>query len=153
MQRTRILPGLLGIAHVLVAIILLPSALFPGLFAAPVIIPGLVWLAVLGFRLCRPDRSLRSALRMTHKLLIPISILLVLYGSFCLYAATRSAEAGGGLMGSSGLIPIVMGILAGALSAVSLICRPFKCIDERERRRTRECRRRLTARLTPIVMA
>ena len=120
MQRGRILLGLLGIAHILIAIILLPSALFIGFFTVPVIVPGLIWLAVLGIRLWRPNGSVRTALRVTHTVLVPISILLVLYGWFCVNAARRSAEAGGGLLGGFGLIPIAMGILAGVLSAVSL---------------------------------
>jgi len=37
-----------------------------------------------------------------------------------LRAARRSAEAGGGLLGAFGIIPIVMGVLAGSLSVVSL---------------------------------
>lgn len=119
-QRARILLVLLGIAHILISIILLPSALFLGFFTVPVVVPGLIWLAVLGFRLWRPNRSVGTALRVTHTVLAPMSILLVLYGWFCVNAARRSAEAGGGLLGGFGLIPIAMGILAGALSAVSL---------------------------------
>ena len=120
MQRVRILLGFLGVAHVLVAIILLPSALFLGFFTIPVIVPGLIWLGVLGFRLLRPDRSIRRALRVTHTVLAPLAFLLVVYGCFCLHAARRSAEAGGGLLGAFGLIPIMMGGLAGSLAVASL---------------------------------
>jgi hypothetical protein len=95
--------------------------MFLGFFTIPVIVPGLIWLAVLGFRLLRPDRTVRTALRFTHAVLGPLAILLVIYGWFCLQAAQRSAEAGGGLLGAVGLIPIVMGTLAGSLSVVSLI--------------------------------
>lgn len=102
------------------AIILLPTALFLGFFTIPVVVPGLIWLVVLGFRLWRPDPKVRTALRVTHTVLGPLAVLLVVYGWFCLHAARRSAEAGGGLLGGFGLIPIVMGVLAGALSIVSL---------------------------------
>ncbi|MGD9373361.1 MAG: hypothetical protein PVF14_18190 [Desulfobacterales bacterium] len=119
-QRLNILTGLLGVAHVLVAIVLLPVIMFLGFFTIPVIVPGLIWLAVLGFRLWRPDPTVRAALRVTHAVLGPLAILLVVYGWFCLQAAQRSAETGGGLLGAVGLIPIVMGTLAGSLSIVSL---------------------------------
>ena len=120
-QRVHILTGLLGVAHVLVAIVLLPTAMFLGFFTIPVIVPGLIWLAVLGFRLWRPDRTIRTALQVTHAVVGPLAILLMVYGWFCLQAAQRSAEAGGGLLGAVGLIPIIMGTLAGSLSVVSLI--------------------------------
>ena len=42
------------------------------------------------------------------------------YGLYALHAAQRSAEAGGGLLGAFGLIPIVLGLIAGSLSMVSL---------------------------------
>ena len=115
-QRIHILLRLLGVAHVLVAIVLMPTAMFLGFFTIPIIVPGLIWLAVLGFRLWRPDRTVRKALRFTHAVLGPLAILLVVYGWFCLQASQRSAEAGGGLLGAVGLIPIVMGTLAGSLS-------------------------------------
>ena len=120
-QRVHIFLGSLGVAHVLVGIVLMPAAMFLGFFTIPVIVPGLIWLAVLGFRLWRPDRTVRTALRVTHAVLGPLAILLVVYGWFCLQAAQRSAEAGGGLLGAVGLIPIIMGTIAGSLSVVSLI--------------------------------
>ncbi len=119
-QSTRISLGLLGVAHVLVAIALLPVATFVGFFSVVVVLPAMIWLAILGFRLWRPTRALRRLLRVTHLLLGPVAVLLVVYGLFCLHAARGSAEGGGGLLGAVGLIPIVMGSLAGILSIVSL---------------------------------
>ena len=119
-QRVHILLVLLGVAHFLVAIVLLTAVTFLAFFTIPVIVPGLIWLAILGFRLCRADRTLRTALRVTHAVLGSLAILLLVYGWFCLEAARRSAEAGGGLLGAVGLIPIVMGTFAGSLSVVSL---------------------------------
>ena len=111
---------LLGAAHIAVAIALLPLNLFFGLFSLLTIVPGLIWLTILGCRLWRPNARLRIVLRNTHLVLALISILLVVYGLYALHAAQRSAEAGGGLLGAFGLIPIVLGLIAGSLSAVSL---------------------------------
>ncbi len=111
---------ILGAAHIIVAVVLLPSAMFLGVFTIPVVIPALIWLVIVGFRLWRTNARLRMVLRYTHLVLAPLAILLVVYGLFALRAAKRSAEAGGGLLGAFGLIPIVMGVLAGSLSIVSL---------------------------------
>lgn len=111
---------LLGLAHVGIAIVLLPMALFLGFVSVFVVTPALVWLAILGFWLWWPSRRLRGLLRFTHLLLTPFSILLVVYGVLALGAAQRSAEAGGGLLGGFGFIPIVTGLLAGSVSIVSL---------------------------------
>lgn len=119
-QPTRTLLGVLGIAHVLVAIALLPVATFLGHLTILFVVPGLIWLVILGLRLLRPNPGVKKALRVTHSLLAPLAVLLVVYGFHCLQAARHSAEAGGGLLGAFGLIPIVMGALVGTLSAVSL---------------------------------
>jgi len=111
---------ILGAAHITAAIGLLFVSTFLGCFSLPVIVPALIWLAILGFRLWRPNTRLRTMLRYTHLVLAPLAILLVVYGLFALRAAQRSAEAGGGLLGAVGLIPIVTGLLAGSVSLVSL---------------------------------
>ncbi|QEY31194.1 hypothetical protein EVJ50_01945 [Synechococcus sp. RSCCF101] len=102
------------------AIALLPVSTFLGFFTIPVVVPALIWLVVLGVRLMRPNTTVRTTLRVTHCLLAPLEALLVVYGIHCLQAARRSAEFGGGLLGASGLIPIVIGVLAGSLSVASL---------------------------------
>lgn len=119
-QRSLTLFRLLGAAHIAVAIALLPLNLFFGLFSLLIVMPGLIWLAILGFRLWRPNSRLRIVLRHTHLVLAVISTFLVVYGLYALHAAKRSAEAGGGLLGAFGLIPIVLGLVAGSLSIVSL---------------------------------
>ena len=106
-------------AHVAIAIVLLPSAMFLGFLSLLVLTPALVWLAALGVWLWWPSRRLRTLLRYTHRILAPFSILLIAYGLFALGEGQRSAEAGGGLLGGFGLVPIVMGLLAGSLSMVS----------------------------------
>jgi hypothetical protein len=114
----------LGVAHIVVAVILLPATAFLGFTSALIVIPGLIWLIVLGLRLWRPYAELRTALRNTHFVLAPFAILLTVYGLYALRKAEESAEGGGGLLGAFGLIPIVMGLLAGSLSIASLyVCR------------------------------
>lgn len=120
LNRKRTIPIILGVAHILVAIILLPTVFFLGIFGIPTIFPGLIWLVILGIRLCSGHKTLRIALRRTHLVLAPLAVLFVIFGVFCLQAAQRSAEAGGGLLGPFGLIPIAWGIVAGGLSIVSL---------------------------------
>jgi hypothetical protein len=110
----------LGVLHLFVALILLPATSFFGLVILPVFLPVIIWLAILGIRILRPYRKVRKALLVTHSALVPIAVLLVFYGLYCLRAAQRSAEAGGGLLGAVGLIPIVMGALMGILAVVSL---------------------------------
>jgi hypothetical protein len=119
-NNARIIQRLLGISHILVAIVLLPTITFLGYFSILIVIPGLIWLIVLGIWLWRPGCSVRKALRVTHFVLAPLAVLLVAYGLYCLRAAQRSAEGGGGLLGAVGLMPIVMGVLAWSLSIVSL---------------------------------
>jgi hypothetical protein len=88
------------------------------------LLPGTIWFVILGTRVLRPGIAVRRALLATHAALAPLSVLLVVYGVHCLRAARRSAEAGGGLLGAVGLLPIVMGALAGGLAVVSL-CAAF----------------------------
>jgi hypothetical protein len=110
----------LGVAHIVIAILLLPTSMFLSFFSVPIVIPALLWLAILGIRLWRPDTKLQTTLRYTHFVLAPFAILLVVFGICALRDAQRSAEAGGGLLGAFGLIPLAMGLCAGVLSLVSL---------------------------------
>lgn len=111
----------LGVAHLLISIILLPVAFVFSFFSIPFILPGLIWIAILGIRLIRGYRPIRGALLLTHSLLSVVSIELVVYGFYCLDAGRRSAEMGGGILGSVGLIPIAMGSFFGIVSVVSLL--------------------------------
>lgn len=116
----RIFLRILGLAHIIVAIILLPGNLFLNVFSIPIVLPAQIWLAILGIRLWRPNMKLQTALRRTHYVLAPFSILLIIFGFLAIRDANRSAETGGGLLGAFGLIPITMGFFAGTLSLVSL---------------------------------
>ena len=109
----------LGVAHIAVAIILLPTNLFLSFFSIPIVLPAQLWLAFLGIRLWRPDTKLQTMLCYTHFVLAPFAILLVVFGIWALCGAQRSAEAGGGLLGAFGLIPLTEGLCAGVLSLVS----------------------------------
>jgi hypothetical protein len=113
----------LGVAHFAVAIALLPVVAFAasyGFFLILVILPGLTWLGILGWRLLRPNESLRTALRFTHLVLAPCAAFLVYHGFLFLDGAERSAQAGGRYAVAFGVIALVMGFLAGGLSIVSL---------------------------------
>jgi hypothetical protein len=108
------------VGHIIVAFVLLPASIFFSVLSIPIVIPALIWLAVLGIRLWRPHAGLRRALVRTHVILGPIAVLLVVHGFHALDAARRSAEGGGGLLGAVGLIPIIMGFAEGALAVASL---------------------------------
>ncbi len=122
-RSTHILFGSLGMAHFVVAIALLPVVAFAagyGFFLNLVILPGLTWLGILGWRLLRPNESLCTALRFTHLVLAPCAAFLVYSGFLFLDGAERSAQARGTYADAFGVIALVMGFLAGGLSIVSL---------------------------------
>ncbi len=110
-----------GLAHFGAALILLPLTFSLGFITIPIVLPGSIWLVILGIALIIGYNPVRSALRLTHWLLALVAVQLLGYGFHCLDAARRSAESGGGLLGSFGLIPITMGVLLLALSIISLI--------------------------------
>ena len=121
MQKLNATPfRILGVVHVIVGLLLLPLTLFFGLLLAPVLLPGPVWIVMLGFRLWRPSARVGVLLRRTHCVGITIAALLCVYGVFALQAAERSAAAGGGLMGGFGLIPLGLGALLGVTAVPSL---------------------------------
>ena len=115
--------GSLGVAHFVVAVALLPVvvlALSYGFFLKLAILPGLTWLGILGWRLLRFKESLRKALRITHLVLAPCAAFLVSRGFLLLDSAESGTQAGGGYAAAFGVIALVMGLLAGGLSIVSL---------------------------------
>ena len=121
MQQTNVTPfRILGVVHVVVGILLLPLTLFFGFLLAPVLLPGPVWVVILGIRLWRPTRRVGLLLRRTHLVGMSAAALLCAYGVFALRAAERSAAAGGGLLGAFGLIPLGLGVLLGATAVPSL---------------------------------
>jgi hypothetical protein len=112
---------LLGAAHFLVAILLLPISAFFGLLLVPLLALGPIWLVVIGIQLCRSaNPGLCTRVRTTHFVTLAVALLLCFYGVFALRAAERSAAAGGGLLGGFGLIPLGIGIALAALSVASL---------------------------------
>ena len=121
MQKLNATPfRILGVVHVIVGILLLPLTLFFGLLLAPVLLPGPVWIVMLGIRLWRPSSRVGVLLRRTHCVGMTVAALLCVYGVFTLQAAERSAAAGGGLMGGFGLIPLGLGALLGCTAVTSL---------------------------------
>ncbi len=93
---------ILGVAHIAVAIVLLPATFFLGYISMLVVPPALIWLGILGIRLWRSDRRHLMVLRYTHLTLGPFAIILVVCGIFALRAGQRSAEAGGRIRSRSG---------------------------------------------------
>ncbi len=122
----------LGVAHFVVAIMLLPANLFLGFLTIMIVLPAQIWLFSLGIRLWRPDARIQVALRITHLVLAPFAILLIFYGIYAVHAATRSAAAGGGLLGTFGLLPITIGACSGLLSLWSLYVANYTRFDMSE---------------------
>ena len=121
MQKLNVTPfRILGVVHVIIGLLLLPVTTFFGLLLAPVLLPGPVWIVMLGIRLWRPSPRIGALLRRTHCVGMPVAALLCVYGVFALQAAERSAATGGGLMGGFGLIPLGLGVLLGGTAVTSL---------------------------------
>ena len=111
---------ILAVAHIIVGLLLLPLTLIFGLLLTPVLLPGPVWVVVLGVRLWRPSGRVRILLRRTHFVGVTVAAPLCAYGVLALQAAERSAAAGGGLMGAIGLIPLGLGVLLGGTGLTSI---------------------------------
>ncbi len=123
----------LSAAHIAVSIILFPGNLFLSVFSIPFFLPMQIWLILLGARLWSTNSQCFKALRRTHFALIPLSIFLVIFGVGALEDAKRSAEAGGGLLGAFGLIPITMGVFTGILSVSTLFILYFIKLEKTEK--------------------
>src|SRR5262245_41355659 len=110
----------LAIAHIVIAIVLIPLCLL-ALPLAPVMLIGPVWAMLLARRLWRRDSTVIRALRRTHVVFLAIDALLIWYGFWMLRAAEASAARGGGLLGGIGVIPIGLGVFLGGFSLVTLV--------------------------------
>jgi hypothetical protein len=121
MQKAKLTPfRILSATHVIVGLLMLPLTMFLGLSLAPVLLPGPVWVVILGIRLWRPSARVGVLLRRTHYVGLPVAALLCAYGGFAIQAAERSAAAGGGLLGTYGLIPLGLGAVLGITALTSL---------------------------------
>ena len=112
---------LLAVAHIIAAVALLPMTLFLGAGVAPLLVVLPLWYGLLGIWLFRPSLTVRTALRTTHIVMAPFALGVGAYGVFALKAAQRSAEGGGGLLGTFGVIPIVISILLVIVTVWSLL--------------------------------
>ena len=128
MSHTTLLRAL-GVAHVAVAIMLLPANLFLGFLTIMIVLPAQIWLFSLGIWLWRPDARIQAALRITHLVLGPFAFFLIVYGVYAIRAATSSAAAGGGLHGTFGLIPVTLGACSGLLAIWSLYVANYTRLD------------------------
>jgi hypothetical protein len=106
---------------VIVGLVSLPFSILFGPLCVPVLLPGSLWLIVLGYRLWRPSERVALLLRRTHLATAALAVLLVVYGHLMLEGARRSAAAGGGLLGGFGLLPLALGLLLAATSGASLL--------------------------------
>lgn len=111
---------LLGAAQFVVGIALLPLSLFFGTVSMVFVPLMVLWMMALGVRLQHPTATVRAQVRRTRVVVLPIAVLCMVYGVYALSAAQRSAESGGGLLGTFGLLPLISGLVAGCLSLVSL---------------------------------
>lgn len=110
----------LGWAHILVALLVIPMTGFFGLTLAPLLIAGPIWLAMVGVRLLRGRPGAWTVARRTHLFAGLVAVLMVEYGLYARRAAALSADEGGGLLGALGYLPLILGISLGTLSAVTL---------------------------------
>ena len=80
-----------------------------------------VWMMILGHRTWRGHPGLRSALMLTHGILLLPGILTSAIGFYALRGAARSAARGGGLLGPIGIFPLVIGVGVVTLAAGSIV--------------------------------
>jgi hypothetical protein len=111
---------MLGVAHILVGLLLLPLATVLGLVGIPLLALPSLWLVALGVHLWRRGPGVARALRRTHRVSLVVALLVCLYGVVALVGASRSAAAGGGLLGGFGILPIGLGVALGGLAVTSL---------------------------------
>ncbi len=103
-------PRWLGLAHGIVAVLLLPLVITLDEIVL-IAIPG--WLGLLGIQLWHGQSGLGGQLRWTHMIMSVVAVLLMGYGAFVLVASAEHALL-------RGLLPIGLGIPLGALAVISL---------------------------------
>jgi len=79
------------------------------------------WLFVLGRRVWRGDQSLRTALLVTHGILLAFGVLNLVIGGYAVRAAEISTAHGGGIMSPLAWIPVICGLFLSALALPSII--------------------------------
>jgi hypothetical protein len=110
----------LAVAHVAIAILLIPVTLSASILA-PIFLIGPIWSTMLARRLWRREPAAIRSLRRTHIVFLAIDALLIWYGFWMLKAAEESARRGGGLLGGLGVIPIGLGVFLAVFSSVTLL--------------------------------
>ena len=110
----------LGVAYLVAALVSLTMTLIFGFLVAPVLLVGVAWLAAVGGRLLVGSPSAGLQARGTVIIAAPVSVAMCVYGLYALRAAARSADEGGGLLGSFGVIPLILGITLAAVSVLTL---------------------------------
>jgi hypothetical protein len=103
------------------ALLMLPLAGVFGLWFAPILAAGPVWLVGIGVRFLRTKSEAWTLARMTHLFVGPAVIILGVYGLFAANWGPRSAAEGGGPFTTFGIYPLTLALGLGALSAVTLV--------------------------------
>jgi hypothetical protein len=80
-----------------------------------------VWMLVLSRWLWIGHAQLRSALFVTHGLLLLVGSLFVVFGFFAIAAAERSTARGGGLMSPLALLPFLYGLPLVSFALCSIV--------------------------------
>jgi hypothetical protein len=88
--------------------------------ALPLALLG-AWMLILARRLWSGRRPVRTALFVTHGILVAPGVLAIVIGIYALRAAEASAAKGGGLLGAWGFIPLGIGICIVALALPSVV--------------------------------
>lgn len=112
---------ILSIAHVAAGLLLLPLSMAFGVILAPGLALGSLWIAVVGFLLWRPSARALSVARRTHLIGGIVAVLLCAEGILALQGGAARFAEGGGFFGGFVLIPIVYGLLLGAVSIAFLL--------------------------------
>jgi hypothetical protein len=94
--------------------------LFPGVLGIPLFLGAAAWFGWLGARLWSLDPGVVRRARATYRISLVLGALLIVYGAMALRAAARSADTGGGLLGTFGLVPIVAGVAGTLLPLLGL---------------------------------
>lgn len=91
------------------------------LLLIPVAVP--IWAVLVGHVLLSPTKVGLRVLRCGNLCCVGMGFLLCAYGKYCIDAAEKSAQAGGGLLGAYGLLPLGVGMalcIAGLSSLLIL---------------------------------
>lgn len=91
-----------------------------GQYAAPLALLG-AWMLALAHRIWVGKRSVRTALLVTHGILLVLGIPSIMIGVHAVRAAEISTARGGGLLSPLAWLPLILGIFIAALALPSVV--------------------------------